>query len=298
MEYKAITKKQLAVALGAGVIGIEMVVTGFYQSQLKSNPTSTGPIKYEVSSTSSSSSGLVMDNPVIIPAKELGPPSKGTTHINQRLIAESDNPYSMTDAESVGNFNASTEGRFLQTLFKKLNSPADTIVNQQIANISDADLSRAIRISPTFQRMLYGYRTSDDVQYFLYDANLMHQFQPHTAFLHYVQTIRPDSTYQAQMRGAILPKVTNDIPTKVKMKFGNRSVDYLVRQSAGTCLIESIGSEVKHFEVSFQFNLGIPHDVEPEGYPLLVWPSGLEITIKPIDPQTWAADKQAFFVKG
>lgn len=284
--------KQLDIALGVWLIGVVLLGGGFYfyhPGKPLIKPVIDEVVEYKP---------IVVEKPVIISPEDLGQPSTGTTHIQQSIISETDNPYSMTDAESVSNFNSSTEGQFLQTLFAKLNSPKDTIVAQRLDNLMETDLSTAIQISPELQRMFYGYGPSNDPKYFLYDKNLMHQYQPHAALLYYIQGVRPDSSYQAQMRGSILPEVSKVKPSKIKVAFGEREVMYLVRQSVGTCLVESVGSDAKYFEVSFQFNLGIPHDVQTEGYPLLLWPSGMQITIKPIDLRAWETDKKVFYVKG
>lgn len=291
------TSNKLGVALMVWLLGVSLLGGRYYFY----------PSKMAIDSSGSLNSGntplepfanVVAEKPVIVPIEELGLPSTGTTHIEQTIIAETDNPYSMTDEESVRNFNASAEGQFIRTLFIGLNSSKDTVTTQDLANFTVADLSTAIKISPILQRMFYGYRPSDDPNHFLYDDNLMHQFHPHTALLYYVQRVRPDGSYRAQMRGSILPKLSKAIPTKIKVAFGERDVMYLVRQSVGSCLVESLGPETQYFEVSFQFNIGIPHDIQTEGYPLLLWPNGLRITLKPIDKMTWETANKTFFVKG
>lgn len=287
------TSNKLGVALIVWLIGVA-VVGGYYNSQLvePSNANITAPLD----ALQPFSTRVVVERPVIVPLEELGPPSTGTTHIYQTIIPEADNPYSMTDAESVSNFNASAEGQFIQTLFTKINSPSDVTFSKQLTHLKESDLSPSIQISPTLQRMFYGYRPSDDPKYFLYDNNLMHQFMPHAPLLRYIQSVRPDSSYSARIRGSVLPKVTNDIPARVKVYFQNREVVYLVRQSAGTFLVESIGSDTKHFMISYQLNVGIPYDLQTEGFPFLLWPGGIHLTINPVDLVTWETNQEAYFV--
>jgi|GEM_PF-6432326 hypothetical protein len=289
------TSKKLGIVLGVWLIGIAMVGGGFYLTQSKPNLL---PLEKPVIN------GVVMDKPIVegtpvtLPSSELGQPSSGVNQIDQAIVPEKDNPYSMTDLESVRNFNQSTEGQFLQMLFARLNSRTDTVVTQSLTHLTDSELTAAIQIDPDLQQMLYGYKTNDDPKHFLFDDNLMHQFRPHAALLHYIQSVRPDETYQARLCGYILPKVSNSIPTMLKVTIGNRDVMYLVRESVGTCLVESNGPEMKHYEVSFRFNLGIPHDVQSEGYPLLLWPDNLQITMKPINDTVWKTEKKGFYVKG
>ena len=227
---------------------------------------------------------------------DIGKPSEGTTHIEQEIISE--NPYSNTDKQAAINFSKTKEGQLIATLFDNLDNPAVTKISGDLAGLTLGEVYLNTTITKDFEGILWGYRFQDSKDRFLYDGNILKNFQPHNDLLEYLQKVRPNIEARAERVGMIIPEWGTGGSSLTTLKVDGQERSYLLQRMKGSLLISQKNVDgLKYYVASYNMAVAAPREEGAQSLPYYIWYQDLKVDLDPIKDSDLNQVKSRYFVE-
>lgn len=226
---------------------------------------------------------------------DIGHPSEGTTHIEQRIDAT--NPYTINDQKAIGNYAKTAEGQLVGKLFDNLNSPTETQILKDLKGVQLGDVQTDTKISPDFQALLWGYSLIDNSQRFLYDGNIIKNFQPHKDLLSYLQTLRSNTQVRVERIGKIVPALMKNGSNLTTLKVNGKDESYLLQEEVGSVLLQQTDGEVTNYYLAkFDLDIAIPQGEDAVGRPYYIYHKDLNVKVEPVAEKDISKIKKDYLV--
>lgn len=226
---------------------------------------------------------------------DIGKPSEGTTHIEQKVDAK--NPYTFNDEKAIDNYNKSTEAQLVGKLFDNLNSPTETRILKDLNGVSLGEVQTDTKISADFQAMLWGYSSIDNPQRFLYDGNIIKNFQPHNDLLSYLQMLRPNNNVRVERIGKIIPDLMKNGSNLTTLNVYGKSELYLLQEEVGSVLLKQTDGESTNYYISkFNLYIAIPRGQDALGRPCYIYHQDLKVNVERVTEKDIGQDEKDYLV--